>query len=193
MLRVSWLKLEINEVRCYEVQIEENEKGQQAPGVEPRTPLACMSCQCSATEPQQPDNHQPPQSSIYTAQVVLNAGCTTEAFSTTCAVYIEDCEGWWLSGCCGSVAEHWRLKPKVSWVRLPAAAGFFHFPPLAWSHACINEWYRQYVGVSWTRYTACTNGRGRGYHQIFLADKRTSGPEKACQKEVVSCHVDQTP
>ena len=40
---------------------------------------------------------------------------------------------------------------------------------------------------------ACTNGRGRGYHQFFLADKRTTGPEKACQKEVVSCHVDQTP
>ena len=36
--------------------------------------------------------------------------------------------GWWLSGCRGSVAEHWRLKPKVSWVRLPAAAGLFHFP-----------------------------------------------------------------
>ena len=28
---------------------------------------------CSATEPQQPDNHQPSQSSICTAQVVLNA------------------------------------------------------------------------------------------------------------------------
>ena len=44
------------------------------------------------------------------------------------AVHIEDCEGWWLSGCRGSVAEHWRLKPEVSWVRLPAAAGLFHFP-----------------------------------------------------------------
>ena len=44
------------------------------------------------------------------------ARCVTEAFSTTCAVYIEDCEGWWLSGCRGSVAEHWRLKPEVSWV-----------------------------------------------------------------------------
>ena len=51
----------------------------------------------------------------------------TEAFSTTCAVHIEDCGGWWLSGCCGSVAEHWRLKPEVSWVRLPATAGFFTF------------------------------------------------------------------
>ena len=30
----------------------------------------------------------------------------TEAFSTTCAVHIEDCEGWWLSGCRGSVGEH---------------------------------------------------------------------------------------
>ena len=36
MLRVSCLKLEINELRCYEVQIEESEKGRQPPGVEPR-------------------------------------------------------------------------------------------------------------------------------------------------------------
>ena len=56
------------------------------------------------------------------------ARCATEAFSTTCAVHIEDCEGWWLSACRGSVAEHWRLKPEVSWVRLPAAVGLFHFP-----------------------------------------------------------------
>ena len=55
------------------------------------------------------------------------AGYGTEAFSATCAVHIEDCEGWWLSSCCGSVAEHWWLKPEVSWVRLPATAGFFTF------------------------------------------------------------------
>ena len=36
--------------------------------------------------------------------------------------------GAWSSGCCGSVAEHWQLKPEVSWVRLLATAGFFHFP-----------------------------------------------------------------
>ena len=36
---------------------------------------------------------------------------------------VEDCEGWWLSACRGSVAEHWRLKPEVSWIRLPATAG----------------------------------------------------------------------
>ena len=27
----------------------------------------------------------------------MAARCATEAFSTTCAVHIEDCEGWWLS------------------------------------------------------------------------------------------------
>ena len=51
-----------------------------------------------------------------------------KAGSTTCTVYIEDCEGLWMSGCRGSVAEHWRLKPEVSQVRLTAAAAFFHFP-----------------------------------------------------------------
>ena len=35
---------------------------------------------------------------------MVHTECVTEAFSTTCAVHIEDCEGWWLSGCCGSVA-----------------------------------------------------------------------------------------
>ena len=52
----------------------------------------------------------------------------TEAFSPTCTVHIEDCEGWLLSSCRSSVAEHWRLKPEMSWVRLPVAAGLFHFP-----------------------------------------------------------------
>ena len=51
------------------------------------------------------------------------ARCATEAFSTTCAVHIEDCEGRWLAGCRGSVAEHWRLKPEVSWVRLLVVFG----------------------------------------------------------------------
>ena len=40
MLRASCLKLEINEFGCYEAKIEESEKGQQPPGVQPRTPLA---------------------------------------------------------------------------------------------------------------------------------------------------------
>ena len=28
----------------------------------------------------------------------MAARCATEVFSTTCAVHIEDCEGWWSSG-----------------------------------------------------------------------------------------------
>ena len=37
----------------------------------------------------------------------------------------EDCEGWSLFGCHGSVTEHWLQK--VSWVRLPVTAGLFTF------------------------------------------------------------------
>ena len=44
-------------------------------------------------------------------QCPLGSYAYAEAFSTTCTVHIEDCEGWWLSGCRSSVAEHWRLKP----------------------------------------------------------------------------------
>ena len=48
-------------------------------------------------------------------------------FSFLFPVHIKDCEGWCLFGCRGSMAEHWRLKQEVSWVRLPASAGFFTF------------------------------------------------------------------
>ena len=44
-------------------------KGWLLAGIKPRTPGLCS--QCSATELQQPDNHQPSQSSIYTVQLVL--------------------------------------------------------------------------------------------------------------------------
>ena len=40
-------------------------------------------------------------------------GVRLRHFSTTCAVHIEDCEGWWLSSCRSSVAEHWWLKPSA--------------------------------------------------------------------------------
>ena len=46
----------------------------------------------------------------------------TEAFSTICAVYIEDYEG---CGCPAVMAEHWWLKSEVFWVRLPVTAGYF--------------------------------------------------------------------
>ena len=42
------------------------------------------------------------------------------------AVHIEDCEGWWLSNCCSSVAEHFRLKPGVLG-STPAGCRPFHF------------------------------------------------------------------
>ena len=47
-----------------------------------------------------------------------------------------DCEGWWLSGCRDSMAEHWRLNPEVSWIWLPA-------PFRRLLHFCIIQlWYR---------------------------------------------------
>ena len=48
----------INEFRCYEAKIEELKK----PAV-----AGSRTQDASATEPQQPDDHQPSQSSIYTA------------------------------------------------------------------------------------------------------------------------------
>ena len=52
--------------------------------------------------------------------------CATEAFGTTYAVHLENCEDQWLSGCRGSVAEH--FKPVMFWVQHPATDGIFHFP-----------------------------------------------------------------
>ena len=47
-----------------------------------------------------------------------------------CVVHIENGGGWWwLSGCLGSVAEHRRLEPEVSWIRFLATAGLFTFAP----------------------------------------------------------------
>ena len=45
---------------------------------------------------------------------ILHMYCTggIECLSCTPGRHIEDCEGWWLSDCRGSVAEHWRLKPE---------------------------------------------------------------------------------
>ena len=52
--------------------------------------------------------------------------CVTEAFSTICAVHIEECGGWWLSGCRSSVAEHWQLKTDVLG-SIPGSCQPFHF------------------------------------------------------------------
>ena len=79
--RASCLTLEINVMR---VKIEESEKAsslrQSNPG------HSCLSHQCSATEPRQPDDHQPSQSYICTAQVVLKASVMTPGSHSPCAV-----------------------------------------------------------------------------------------------------------
>ena len=54
-------------------------------------------------------------------------GVQLRHFSPTCAVHIEDCEGWWLSGCRSSVAEHWLYKPGVLGL-IPGDCRPFHFP-----------------------------------------------------------------
>ena len=97
-----------------------------------------LSHQCSAIEPRQLERHQPSQSSIQSTWVLSwwrFCGWPLTVFwqhilswlpgvrlrhSVPPAVhsYIEECEGWCLSGSHGSVAEHWRLKPEVSWVKL---------------------------------------------------------------------------
>ena len=46
--------------------------------------------------------------------------CDWGIYSTTCAIHRDNFGGRWLSGCHSSVAKPWRLKPEVSWVRLPA-------------------------------------------------------------------------
>ena len=51
--------------------------------------------------------------------------------------YMEDCEGWWSSDCCSSVAEHWQLKPEVSWVRLLATVGLF----TVLFHLIASKWF----------------------------------------------------
>ena len=47
-------------------------------------------------------------------------------YSTTCAVHIGGCEGWWLSGCSSSVTDHWLHKPGVLGL-IPGGCRTFHF------------------------------------------------------------------
>ena len=48
----------------------------------------------------------PAPNGVLTAHTEWLLGVRLRHVSTTFAEYIEDCEGWWLSGCCSSVAEH---------------------------------------------------------------------------------------
>ena len=141
--------MRVNDFRCYEAKIEENEKASscQEPNPGPWQPLSICR-QNSVRDSPENSLHQERnyaewfthskcsehlasrwsyEAKIEESEKVWLRPSVTEAFSTTCAVHIEDVESWWLSGYCGSVAEHCRLKPEVFWVRLPATAGFFTF------------------------------------------------------------------
>ena len=73
MLRASCLKLEIAKW-IWMLWGENRRKWKRPAGARsPTQDTSGLSRQCSATEPWQPDNHQPSQSSICTTQVVLNA------------------------------------------------------------------------------------------------------------------------
>ena len=100
-------------------------KGRQPPGVKPRTPLAWAGSALPLSHNSQATIN--PHNLLYALHAEWLPGVWVRAFSTTCAVHIEYCEGCWSSSCRGSVAEHWQLKPEVSWVQLPAAAGLFTF------------------------------------------------------------------
>ena len=71
--------LELNEVRCYEAESLAATRSQ-------TQNTSGLSRQCSATELRQPDNHQPSQSSICTAQMVLNASVAHLGSHSVCAV-----------------------------------------------------------------------------------------------------------
>ena len=64
---------------------------------------------------------------VLTAHAGWLPGVQLRHFSTTCAVHIEDCEGWWLSGYRSLVAEHWLHKPVLD--SIPSDCWAFHFPP----------------------------------------------------------------
>ena len=55
------------------------------------------------------------------------SGCQVCNWGIQCHLCTTDCESWWLSCCCGSVAEHRVFKPEVSWVRSLMTATLFTF------------------------------------------------------------------
>ena len=69
--------------RCYEAQIEESEKADSRRELNPGALAAHLACAASAL---QPNNHQPPQSLMCTAQVVLKCLSCTPGSHSACAV-----------------------------------------------------------------------------------------------------------
>ena len=75
-------------------------------------------CHCATTA------RQPPTPTILYMYCTDGTECLSHTPGRHCRRLYK---GWWLSGCRGSVAEHWLLKPEVSWVQLPTTASLFHF------------------------------------------------------------------
>ena len=100
-------------------------KGRQLLGVEPRTPLAWAASALPLSHDSWTINN--PHNTLYVLHRWYWMPSLTHLVAIQHAVHIEDCEGWWLPGCCGSVAEHCRLKPEVFWVWLLAAVRLFTF------------------------------------------------------------------
>ena len=103
LLRVSCLTLEVNEFRYYEAKIEESEKAgsrqESNPGYLWLEPPVLCHWATKAWRPLTP--------------TILYLYCTGGTIHLP-VVQIEDCGGWWSSGCRGLVAEYWWLKPEVS-------------------------------------------------------------------------------
>ena len=114
ILRASRLMLEF---RYYKAKIEESEKAgshqESNPGhlwLEPPVPTWGKMLWAFRVRKPLSKRFFPDRENFYGRPP---ARCVTEAFSTICAVHIEDCGGWWLSSCRNSVAEHWLHKPGV--------------------------------------------------------------------------------
>ena len=93
---------------------------------------------------------------VLTAHTEWLPGVRLRHFSTTCAVYTEGCGGWWLSGCCSSVAEHWLHKlgvlsliPSSCW---PFTSLHFHLKNIVSCHLIFfHTLFRVYFNCcSWT-------------------------------------------
>ena len=69
--------------RCYEAKIDESEKADSRRELNPGALAAHLACAASAL---QPNNHHPPQSLMYTAQVVLKCLSCTPGSHSVCAV-----------------------------------------------------------------------------------------------------------
>ena len=75
-------------------------------------------CQCSATEQWQPDNHQPSQSSICTAQVVLNPSgwCSSTLLLVRLETGLSMCDTFYFNlRSTGTITEPARLEGSESW------------------------------------------------------------------------------